>query len=564
MNQVPGALEIDRPRAWVMCDQETIRQSILNDLGFQSLHFGRDLHTKSQFRLILNQAQAQPPCIVWIRVGGPAAGTGNRHDNVRAQNLVHIANQHIGTGGVLILEANKRSLVWSLRFIQDLVKDLFVTEHSWCWHEVASQYSGVKCNTVVRVATNVSLNGDYGCTCPDPLNHVNAKQMSKDQMHQRSGQVLRSICRCILQRAQNGVVSSLIQTRLHRQPESSKTLNHSRVFCSEPPIKESITIRDHGSCSVARRAEHRDSPVVSQRVDVSYPSSHMSTSTVLELLDARAKVEHDRADYSFKTCLSLLKLLPFETGATRRQSVASHPGESSCQVLGLYKYGGFKGVTSLSHRIPNFCIYLNGFAKHHRASGCWTSISINRNAQLEPHWDYGNLVGTVNQLIGLGSYKGGELWLQLLDHEVDAHRNVQWMVSNRSEAMPGTLLSCKHRMVQFEPQRYHGTMPWEGERHTLAIYTNRALLEVDTNTYHKLISLGFPLGAKEYHFRSNSSEHLSHQDFSDSYESHCLNHDLGVLSFPTEQAVRQKERLREAKLAGKSPKKRLQTVEQID
>ena len=58
---------------------------------------------------------------------------------------------------------------------------------------------------------------------------------------------------------------------------------------------------------------------------------------------------------------------------------------------------------------------------------------MNHNVALQPHWDFGNLRGTLNNLIGLGDYSGGQLWVQLFDNEVDGEKHVEWMLSDRNE-----------------------------------------------------------------------------------------------------------------------------------
>ena len=495
-------------------------------------------------------------------MGGPAAGTGNRHDTVRAQNIVEIARSQVRRNRLLVLEANKRSLVWSLMFVQDLLRDLTVTEHSWCWHEARLGVIGRKCNTVYRIASNFNLGGPYSCTCADAAQHVNAKQLSSNEREVRSKRVLESIVSVAFQSYKcQSSGSPVLMTRSHRQPESDNPTSaslqhpfpnpsglgglepHSPNGLMQPPVTDVSA-----SASCPGRSSTGQKAISFPSID---PAAHTARkSDLLQALDDHSAHALSVRDFSFKTCVALLRMFPFKSSPGRQSLL-----EGQSQTLGLYRHGAGYGITSLTFELPHICMYLNAFVSSHRASGTWTSLTLNRNAQLDIHWDHGNLRGSMNQLIGLGSYRGGDLWIQLFDHEVSDARNVQWMTSNRQEAMPGITRSCKHRMLRFEPERMHATMPWEGERFTIAIYTNKAIVEVDQSILGSLIDLGFPVDSRVN--LSPSHAHSAAVELGASLPSQP------AFAYPTDQALRQKERLKKAKLAGESPKKRMQVVEQV-
>ena len=559
---------VKTPSAWVMCDQVGVRQNILSSLGLDSIHFSRDLHSKEQLRKILNMLEVHSPRIMWIRLGGPSAGTGNRHDNQRAQHLSQIAQRQIDKGGLVVLEANARSLVWSLRFVQELVQRLHVYDHSWCWHERRLKVRARACDSVIRVATNVHMPGPFNCECPSGTSHEHSKQLSQSERNLRSEQVLRSIVEVAL--ASDGTNPSVVPDRTHGRPESIVKLQHLTHIPEHDPTAsgndldspdvgvnssylspfagrsimhndlherpKSEMVRSHEpfqsdpNCD-ALLSQSSANPIC-RGVDDSYMVRRKVQVQVVEEHANRARLD---SDFSFKTCLRILNLMPSSAHSTRRQAVGNDE-HGSCQVLGLYKHGATVGITELTLELPETCQFLNCFASKHNA-GAWTSVSINHNTVLQPHWDYGNLRGSINSLIGLGNYSGGELWLQLYDDEVDHQKHVDWLLSDRGEKMPGKIMSCKHRCVHFEPERVHCTMPFKGDRFTLSMYTNRALLDVTAVQRQALVNLGFPLPLV------NTRE---------------------VSVFPTEQALKQKARLKIEKEAGRTPKKRTQNVEQIN
>ena len=580
-----------KPSAWVMCDQVGVRQNILSSLGLHSIHFSRDLHSKDQLRRILNMLEVHSPRMLWIRLGGPAAGTGNRHDNQRALHLSQIALRQIDKGGLVVLEANARSMVWSLRFVQELVERLHVYDHAWCWHERRMDVRTQACDTVIRIATNVNLPGPYDCECPPGTLHIHSKQLSQSERHGRNEQVLRSIVQVALSGARpHGASFPLVPDRTRGRPESTNREMPSPFVSqsmNETPcanVGANSYSLSPSAGSLALHHDHRDGglkavkagssghvqyrghgPHASVEHQTCITSKGLEVDALLAELSAAPNVDsfmvcraamiqlaedHSRrsrldSDYSFdsfKTCLRILNLLPSAGHSTNRQPVISSKG-GSCNVLGLFKHGAEVGITQLSLEIPETCRYLNGFATEHKAVGGWTSISVNHNVALQPHWDFGNLRGTLNNLIGLGDYSGGQLWVQLFDNEVDGEKHVEWMLSDRNEKMPGRVLSREHRCIHCEPERVHSTLPWSGDRFTLSVYTNRALPEITSLQHQMLCSLGFPLP------RVNK---------------HSVALDSGSAFFPTEQALKQKARLKSEKEAGRAPKKRLQNVEQIN
>ena len=580
----------EAPNAWVMCDQVGVRQNILSSLGLKSLHFSRDLHSKEQLRRILNMLEVHSPRILWIRLGGPSAGSGNRHDNQRALHFSQIAQRQIDKGGLVVLEANARSMVWSLRFVQELSERLHVYDHAWCWHERRLGVQTQACDTMIRIATNIRLPGPYGCECPSGTLHIHSKQLSQNERHVRNEQVLRSIVQVALNGSKlQGASFSLVPDRTHGRPESTNQGSSSAVVPQTRSTSSSQNVgmnsvslspfagmlsshHEHldggskaekaGSATHVRNIEHSrhdtativDSTCIAsegREVDAllaelsAAPHADMymvRRAAMIQTVENHAKRARLDLDYSFKTCLRILNLMPSSSHGTRRQAVNSSQG-GSCRVLGLYKHGAEVGITQLSLEVPETCRYLNLFAFEHQAVGGWTSISVNHNVTLQPHWDYGNLRGTLNNLIGLGDYSGGQLWVQLYDHEIDSQKHVEWMISDRAEKMPGRVLSCKHRCIHFEPERVRSTLPWSGDRFTLSLYTNRALQEVSSLQRQMLDGLGFPLSR------------IGKQS--------VVGGDTSTF-FPTEQALKQKARLKIEKEAGRAPKKRLQNVEQIN
>jgi hypothetical protein len=94
--------------AWIVSDQSGLRQQILNAHGFKPVFaIFHDLHSKQQFNRLADQLHADKPLLLWIRLAGPACGSGNRRDDRRATYLVRLALEQMASGRHLIIEGNQ-------------------------------------------------------------------------------------------------------------------------------------------------------------------------------------------------------------------------------------------------------------------------------------------------------------------------------------------------------------------------------------------------------------------------------------------------------------------------
>ena len=116
-------------------------------------------------------------------------------------------------------------------------------------------------------------------------------------------------------------------------------------------------------------------------------------------------------DYSHQTCEQLLKQLPFKTSKQHRGRLKEQ--KPRYIAFGLYSHGNHYGITKQSQVFPQVCRYVVQYLKHWSPETVYcTSFVVNDNCHLELHKDVHNVPGTPNYLIGLGSYQGGELWIE--------------------------------------------------------------------------------------------------------------------------------------------------------
>ena len=82
--------------AWIVSDQSGLRQRLLqlNSFGPVFAIFN-DLQSKGKYDQLANQIAASKPKLLWVRLAGPACGSGNRRDDRRASFLVRLLLQQV-------------------------------------------------------------------------------------------------------------------------------------------------------------------------------------------------------------------------------------------------------------------------------------------------------------------------------------------------------------------------------------------------------------------------------------------------------------------------------------
>ena len=103
--------------AWIISDQSGLRQALLHDFGvgpvFAVCH---DLHSQQQYNNLADQFDAQRPFILWIRLAGPACGSGNKRDNRHSELLTRLVLEQMQmiSRRIAVIEGNSRSEGWNL------------------------------------------------------------------------------------------------------------------------------------------------------------------------------------------------------------------------------------------------------------------------------------------------------------------------------------------------------------------------------------------------------------------------------------------------------------------
>ena len=220
--------------AWIFSDKAGLRQRLLQELNFRTVHFHYDLHSRSQCQKLLNELALQKPMLLWIRFAGPCAGSGNRQDALRAEHLVRIINEHKHAGGIVVIEASERSQVWNLQAVKECMHSLHATVHQWCRYERSLSAGEKPCSSKVKLLTNFQVPDASECRC-GLIEHARFRELGS-RANVRFENVLRSLMQLVcLHHADLGDRMSL-QMPAKGQPESQDIV----------PLIEDINVDKHG------------------------------------------------------------------------------------------------------------------------------------------------------------------------------------------------------------------------------------------------------------------------------------------------------------------------------
>ena len=198
-------------------------------------------------------------------------------------------------------------------------------------------------------------------------------------------------------------------------------------------------------------------------------------------------IQQKQFDHS--ECEQLIELLPLKPQSKHRGLLGNQSAVYA--TFGAYSYGNHYGVTKLTRRFPVFTKYLTKYFAHHDTQGsCSSSMVVNINGRCPLHRDNHNAAHHENRLVGLGKYKGGELWIETPGNQ--GIKGVTREVAPGSTPICGRVQATRHQLVKFLPKLWHGPEPWEGTRISVT-RGHKHLLPSDRDFLH---SLGFDLPPK--------------------------------------------------------------------
>ena len=173
--------------------------------------------------------------------------------------------------------------------------------------------------------------------------------------------------------------------------------------------------------------------------------------------------------------------------SSRRSLVDKEKG--SYYTFGTYAFGNHYGLTARTLQRPQFVQMINAFVRQHfPADFQWTAFTLNANAATPLHKDLNNHEAYPNCCVGLGSYEGGEIWLEGIS---DSEGKVEARTSEKGEVIHGGKKVIRHKPCVFSPKMWHQTCDWEGTRWVVTAYVTRGLQHLSRQELTRLRKLGF-------------------------------------------------------------------------
>ena len=155
-------------------------------------------------------------------------------------------------------------------------------------------------------------------------------------------------------------------------------------------------------------------------------------------------------------------------------------------------------VSRFHKTIDNLTFLVTASLKATFPDSNFTTIQFNRDYASKMHVDSGNL--GPSYIISLGQHQGGQLWIESPPQrgtEV-AYRKIPNGIRGRpgdipGNMLPGKLLECREKWVEFDGNTPHATEPFQGTRISIVAFTAKKWLHAKANVMDQLRFLGFPL-----------------------------------------------------------------------
>ena len=222
--------------------------------------------------------------------------------------------------------------------------------------------------------------------------------------------------------------------------------------------------------------------------DVRDEQESFLTMSQVNMIEFRAgRLLRDK-DFSFMSVEKLCASLPLRSSSSRQSVMEGH-----YLSLGLYAHGNHYGVTKLAKELPRFTEYINQVIKYQcKCCGLenptWTTVAIGLNAGSLPHKDNHNRHNTKNYIFSVGRHKGGGLWTEMASTTTS---KTTWLEVAEGKTVAGQVHDIHYKVKDFDPKKWHASMPWDGLRTVISAFTSRGVDCASEKDLVKLREMGF-------------------------------------------------------------------------
>ena len=155
----------------------------------------------------------------------------------------------------------------------------------------------------------------------------------------------------------------------------------------------------------------------------------------------------------------------------------------SAFFAGAYRHGGITRLRSSCRSWPWSIQAITKYIQQKVPETVFTSFAILYDQEAKPHRDSGN-DATPNVVIKLSDFQGGGLWIE--DPLGQDARDIDGRV------IPGSNTDFDRDIIVFNAKEaLHATLPWEGTRVVLAVYSVQGVDRIPADEFEQLMQLGF-------------------------------------------------------------------------
>ncbi|CAE7846640.1 unnamed protein product, partial [Symbiodinium sp. KB8] len=155
----------------------------------------------------------------------------------------------------------------------------------------------------------------------------------------------------------------------------------------------------------------------------------------------------------------------------------------SAFFAGAYRHGGITRLRSSCRSWPWSIQAITKYIRYKVPETVFTSFAILYDQEAKPHRDSGN-DATPNVVIKLSDFKGGGLWIE--DPLGQDARDID------GRAIPGSNVDFDRDIIVFNAKEaLHATLPWEGTRVVIAVYSVQGVDRIPADEFEQLMQLGF-------------------------------------------------------------------------
>ncbi|CAE7639140.1 unnamed protein product, partial [Symbiodinium necroappetens] len=265
--------------------------------------------------------------------------------------------------------------------------------------------------------------------------------------------------------------------------------------------------------------------------------------SMVQRQEQKAKIFYDMGKFDLKSCAEVLGEMDL-VGTMKNKSRGV---QTTSMILGAYVHGGMRGVTKSGRRRPHLTKYLNMVLRLRVAEdlgedGSWTTIGVFKAADIPPHRDLRNQVGSWNYVMEIGGKSRAGLWVANGSGSTSVRGGEDWQPLAKEQpdgrVLEGNLVCIGGKAVAFNPKEFHAYLDELPERWIVAAFTPLGAPTLPSTASAYLSKCGFPLEGTGVERLTVDDDSVSEEESSideSEVEVATLEHQMRVLRCSMEQ-----------------------------